>query len=233
MYKPRIFKEAKILAISLTIGLVFAISVAAYTYVYSDTTQRDIAENVIRFHVVAHSDSHTDQLIKDIVRQEILTEFEDLLSTSYNVKETRQLITSELPEIQAHAEAVVRYLGFDYPVQAQIEKAFFPTQVYGDLAFPPGVYEALQITIGDGTGRNWWCLMFPPLCFVDMTSTEDGRQQLADTVSDESFRLLTHQEQNASPTMEVRFRVVEWWQNRRNTNQPNQPSEQPGQVVQR
>jgi len=228
MYKPRIIKEAKILAISLTIGLALAVSAAAYTYVYSETAQRDIAENVIRFHVLAHSNSHADQAIKDIVRQEVLAEFEGLLLSTDNVKQSRQLIKNELPAIQAHAETVVRNLGFDYQVEARIDKTFFPTQVYGDLAFPPGVYEALQITIGDGAGRNWWCLMFPPLCFVDMTSTETSRQQLADTVSEESFRLLTHQDQNAGTTMEVRFRVVEWWQNRRNNNQP---SGQPGQIV--
>ena len=223
MNKLRVLKEAKIIAISLTIGLALAVSVAAYTYVYSATTQRDIADNVIRFHVLAHSDEYADQVIKDIVRNEVLTEFEDLLSLTDSVKETRQRLKDELKTIQAHAEAVVRDLGFDYPVEARIDKAFFPTQVYGDLAFPPGVYEALQITIGDGIGRNWWCLMFPPLCFVDMTGTETGRQQLADTVSDESFRLITHQDQNAGSTMEVRFRVVEWWQNRRNTDQQNQP----------
>jgi len=227
MNKLRIFKEAKILAVSLTIGLALAVSIAAYTYVYSATTQRDIAENVIRFHVVAHSDNHADQVIKDIVRKEVLAEFEDLLSLTDNIKETRQLLKKELPQIQAHAEAVVRKLGFGYPIEVRIDEAFFPTQFYGDLAFPPGIYEALQITIGDGTGRNWWCLMFPPLCFVDMTSTETGRNQLADTVSDESFGLLTHQDQNAGATMEVRFRVVEWWQNRRNTNEPSQP----GQIV--
>jgi len=222
--KLRILKEAKILAISLTIGIVLAVSAAAYTYVYSATTQRNIAENVIRFHVLAHSDDYADQVIKDIVRNEILAEFEELLSLTGNVKESRQLLKAELSSIQTHAEAVVRKLGFSYPVEARIDKTFFPTQVYGDLAFPPGIYEALQITIGDGVGRNWWCLMFPPLCFVDMTSTDTGRQQLADTVSDESFRLLTHQDQNAGATMEVRFRIVEWWQNRRSTNLPSQPS---------
>ena len=229
MNKPRIIKEAKILAISLTIGLAFAFSIAAYTYVYSATTQRDIAENVIRFHVLAHSDNCADQAIKDTVRKEVLAEFEALLSQTDSVKDTRQLLKEELPQIQAHAEAVVRKKGFNYPVEARIGKAFFPTQVYGNLAFPPGVYEALQIKIGDGIGQNWWCLMFPPLCFVDMTGTETGRQQLADTVSEESFRLLTFQDQNASPTMEVRFRVVEWWQNRRNTEPPSHP----GQIVSR
>ena len=221
MQKLRIIKEAKILALSLIIGLALAVSAAAYTYVYSATTQRDIAENVIRFHVLAHSDEHVDQVIKDIVRKEVLAEFEYLLNSTENVKESRQLLKAELSSIQAHAEVVVRKLGFDHQVNARIDKIFFPTQVYGDLSFPPGIYEALQITIGDGVGRNWWCLMFPPLCFVDMTGTESGRQQLADTVNEESFRLITHQDQNASSTMEVRFRVVEWWQNRR--HQPSQP----------
>jgi len=106
-------------------------------------------------------------------------------------------------------------MGLDYPVETRLDRAFFPTQFYGELAFPPGIYEALQITIGHGSGQNWWCLMFPPLCFVDMTSTENGRQQLADTVSEGSYQLLTHQDENASTTTEVRFRIVEWWQNRR------------------
>ncbi|MCL2361130.1 MAG: stage II sporulation protein R [Defluviitaleaceae bacterium] len=206
--------EIKILACSLAIGLALAISVAAYTYVYSATHQSDIAGNVIRFHVVANSDSHADQVIKDIVRDEVLAEFEGLLHRTDNIKESRQLLKDELTAIQAHAEAAVRKLGFEYPVEAQLEVIFFPTQVYGGFAFPPGMYEALQIVIGEGIGRNWWCLMFPPLCFVDMTSTDAGRQQLADTVGDEAFRLLTHQDENSPVSTEVRFRIVEWWQNR-------------------
>ena len=228
MKKPRIFKEAKILAISLTIGLALAVSAAAYTYVYSAATQRDIAENVIRFHVLAHSDSHADQVIKDIVRNEVLAEFEALLSHTDNIKESRKLLEAELPQITTHAKNVVHKLGFDYHVEARLERTFFPTQAYGDIVFPPGIYEALQITIGDGAGQNWWCLMFPPLCFVDMTSTEAGRRQLADNVSDESFRLLTHQSDDTGITMEVRFRTVEWWQNRRHSNQPNPPGHMVG-----
>ena len=228
MNKLRIIKEAKILAVCLIIGLMLALGVGAYTYVYSQAAQRDIAENVIRFHVSANSNSRADQEIKNIVRDEVLAEFEELLLSSDNIKKSRQLLKSELPTIQAYAENVVRELGFDYEIYARIEHVFFPTKVYGDLTFPPGMYEALQISIGDGTGKNWWCLMFPPLCFVDMTATEASRQYLAGTVSDESFRLLTHQHEDATITMEVRFRVVEWWQNRRYSNQPSQ---QPVYVV--
>ncbi|MCL2570906.1 MAG: stage II sporulation protein R [Defluviitaleaceae bacterium] len=218
----RLRKEVKILALSLALGLVFAISVAAYSYVYSVAVQEDIASNVIRFHVQANSDSEADQEIKDIVRDELLSEFEGIFNQIDNVKESRQIIKNELPAIQAHAKATMQQLGLDYEVDARMERVFFPTKTYGELSFPPGVYEALQITIGTGTGQNWWCLMFPPLCFVDMTSTDSGRQQLADTVSDESFRLLTHQEEGSGATAEVRFRVVEWWQSRRrNDVQPS------------
>ncbi|MCL2527812.1 MAG: stage II sporulation protein R [Defluviitaleaceae bacterium] len=221
----KLCKELKIVTLSIALGLVLAFSVAAYTYVYSATTQQNIADNVIRFHVLANSDSYADQAIKDIVRDEVLTAFEGLLQSTDSVKESRQMIKNELPVIQAYAETVVRELGFDYPVEARLDKAFFPTQTYGDLSFPPGIYEALQITIGSGVGQNWWCLMFPPLCFVDMTSTPAGRQQMEDTVSDEAFRLLTFQDEDASVATEVRFRVVEWWQNRR------QLDTEAGQVV--
>jgi len=211
----RLRKEIKILAVSLTIVLTLAISIAAYTYVYSATNQANIADNVIRFHVVANSDSSTDQEIKDIVRDAILTEFEELLHKTDNIEKSRQLLKAEMVSIQTHAEKAVQKLGFNYPVMVQLETTFFPTQVYGDLSFPPGMYEALRIVIGEGVGQNWWCLMFPPLCFVDMTSTSTGRQQLFDNVSEEAYRLLTHQDEDAVAGTQVRFRIVEWWQNRR------------------
>jgi len=204
-------REVKILLFSVAIGLVFALCMAAYTFVYAGTVQRNIADNVIRFHVVANSDSHADQILKDIVRDEVLVAFEGRLNAAENIKESRQMLKSELPAIQAHAEQVVRDLGFDYPVAARLDVAFFPTQRYGDLSFPPGMYEAVQITIGNGNGKNWWCLMFPPLCFVEMTGTENGRRQLSENVSDDAFLLLVHEEAG----LEVRFRIVEWWQNRR------------------
>ena len=206
-------KELKILGISFAVGLLLAVSFAAYTYVYSQTTQQNIAENVIRFHVRANSDSIIDQELKEHVRIEVLSEFEKFLSASADIYETRTVLKEKLGYIQSHAENVVRAAGFKHPVTTEMSTMFFPTQFYGSIAFPPGEYEAVKIIIGEGEGSNWWCLMFPPLCYVDMTATDAGRRQLADTVSDESFRLLTHQEEQSS-SLRVRFRVVEWWQNR-------------------
>jgi stage II sporulation protein R len=223
----RLKKESGILAISLGLGLLLAFGAAAYTYVYSETTQRNIAENVIRFHVMANSDSYDDQKLKESVRTGVLEEFAVTFSSLSSVDETRALFVELLPELQAHAENIVRREGFDFEVTAALTNVFFPTQFYGSIAFPPGIYEAVQIVIGSGTGQNWWCLMFPPLCYVDMTATDTGRIQLAETVSEEGFRLLTHYEE-PSTELVVRFRIVEWWQNR------NQPAPIPErQILQR
>jgi len=208
-----ILQESKIIAVSLLVGIMLALSVAAYTYVYSHTTQRNIADNVIRFHLRANSNSAVDLQLKELVRTEVLAEFEDVLSTNNYIEETRAILTEKLDDIRSHAEHIVRYAGFDYDVTADISRMFFPTRFYGNMAFPPGEYEAVKIIIGEGTGSNWWCLMFPPLCYVDMTATESGREQLANTVTEEGFRLLMHQEEQQR-SLTVRFRVVEWWQNR-------------------
>jgi len=215
-----IIREGKIVAVSLIIGLLFAIGVAAYTYVYSHAAQRSIADNVIRFHVQANSNSAADQELKNKVTVQVLAEFEEFLATSTDIEETHTVLNKKLNDIASYAEHIVHSAGFDYTVTASISRVFFPTRFYGNMAFPPGKYEAVQIIIGEGAGNNWWCLMFPPLCYVDMTSTESGRQQLADTVTEEGFRLLMHQEES-SRSLRVRFRIVEWWQNR------GQPPEQP------
>jgi len=206
-----ILRECKILAISLAVGLMFAIGFASYIYSYA--TQRDIAENVIRFHVQANSNSHADQTLKEQVRVEILSEFEKYLSATTSIYETRTVLMKKLDCIQSYAQDIVRAAGLNYPVTAEMSLLFFPTIFYGNLSLPPGKYETVKIIIGEGEGDNWWCLMFPPLCYVDMTATDAGRSQLASTVSNESFRLLTHQEEQ-NTSLQVRFRVVEWWQNR-------------------
>jgi stage II sporulation protein R len=211
--------ESKLLAVSFGVGLLFAVAVAAYTFVYSETTQRDISDNVIRFHVRANSDSEYDQIIKDYVSLKLLARFGSEVSGNTDIEETRRQLTEMLPQMQQHAEEILQNAGFDHVVTAEMNTAFFPTKVYGNIAFPPGNYEAVQITIGNGEGQNWWCLMFPPLCYVDMTATQNAQQQLSNTVSEEGFRLLMHTE-DPTPELVVRFRVVEWWQNLRTPAAP-------------
>jgi len=204
--------EAKILAASAFIGVVIALAIG--TFVYADRVQREIADNVIRFHVLASSASAEDIALKESVRDRILFEFEDELSRVGELNTAREAISANLTNIQAIAEEVVKEKGFTHTVQTSLSQVFFPTREYGDKIFPPGWYESLQVVIGNGAGGNWWCLMFPPLCFVDMTTTSDTARLLEETVPPEGFRLLAHGTED-NRGVEVRFRVVEWWQNRR------------------
>jgi len=214
-------KEAKILLASAVIGLVVMLAVGAYTFVYSHGAQRGIADNVLRFHVMAHNDSGDEQRLKDIVRDRVLMEFEPVLTGGASLAVTREIIRESLDDMVDIAQNAVIEAGYDHVVTADLTRAFFPTTMYGDLVFPPGHYETVQIVIGDGAGRNWWCLMFPPLCYVEMTGTTQTRDMLYETVPGSGFQLLTRQEQPGS-SVTVRFRVVEWWQNRRSNTPPNQ-----------
>ena len=213
----KIKKEIKIIAAAVAVGLALAFSAAAgMTYVYSETAQADIARNVLRFHVIANSDSDADQLLKTRVRDAVLKEFEPELNASGSVDETRAFLSGHMAEIERSALSVIRGYGYDYAVDVSIGEVFFPTRVYGDVVFPPGVYESLRIVIGNGGGKNWWCVMFPPLCYVDATRDvlpEEGKQQLKSSLSEEEYKLLTYTSRDNS--IKIKFKIVEWWQNRK------------------
>jgi stage II sporulation protein R len=210
--KMKRLSEKRILLISIITGLLAAICItAASTYSYAKEQQAGIAGNVMRFHVLANSDSDDDQNLKLLVRDNILDKFQPGLASSESLNDTREYLSANINEITACAEAVIKEQGYDYPVRAAVETSFFPTIEYGSVTFPTGEYEALRVVIGEGQGRNWWCVMFPPLCFVDLTQPIPNRemQQLSEAIPEEGFRLLTYQEQDDS--VKVRFKIVEWW----------------------
>lgn len=211
----RIKNEAKLLGVSFAIGATLALVVGAFTFVYSDVAQREIADNVLRFHVIAHSNDAYEQALKEQVRTAVLDELENNLSAGISLDTARNYVFNRLHDIERTAQAAVHQAGFDHLVSAEITSRFFPTTIYGDITFPPGAYETLTLSIGDGVGRNWWCLMFPPLCYVEMTGTPQTRGLLEENIPAPGFALLTHRQEDAPTTVAVRFRIVEWWQNRR------------------
>lgn len=125
-------------------------------------------ESLIRFHVVANSDSEMDQDIKRAVRDAILEDVSPRLGRSHSLEQSRELLKEMLPEMNLKAQAVVRDWGQAYPVRTEYGKASFPTKSYGSLILPAGEYEAVRILIGEAVGANWWCVLFPPLCFIDI-----------------------------------------------------------------
>ena len=136
----------------------------------SPSVQLEIPEEAIRLRILANSDAPRDQWLKRQVRDAVLREMENWAHQPQNIGEARRLIKSRLSRFQAIADETVRRNGFDYPVRVDYGKVPFPTKLYGNRVYPAGEYEALRIVIGRGEGDNWWCVLFPPLCFIDMES---------------------------------------------------------------
>ena len=211
-------KEMKIWFVAATIGLLLALLLSVYTHAYSENAQREIAENVLRLHVLAHSDAPSDQALKLKVRDGILERFQPELGGS--IDETRRFMEAHLDEIQAYAAGIVAAQGYSHSVQAVLGHSFFPTRFYEGIAFPAGVYEGLRLIIGEGQGANWWCVLFPPLCYIDLAQPTEGVVTFRQLLSDDTYALMTHSTQD--PTIAVRFRIVEWWQELRQ-GRPEEP----------
>lgn len=135
--------------------------------------QRELADSVIRFHVIANSDSQEDQSLKLAVRDRVLAQAEKLYPQDATLEEARQALEGHLNALAAAGRAVVEEQGYDYPVSAQLTRCWFPTKEYEGFALPAGDYEALRIVIGEGAGQNWWCVAFPPLCLGAASETVD------------------------------------------------------------
>ncbi|MBU7005601.1 stage II sporulation protein R [Phosphitispora fastidiosa] len=125
--------------------------------------------NLIRFHVIANSDSERDQALKRKVRDLIVREMTSEFSKAKNLDDARKIAQGHLEEIESIAAEEVKAWGEDYPVNVQLGNFDFPVKSYGDLTLPAGNYEAVRVVIGHGQGANWWCVLFPPLCFIDVS----------------------------------------------------------------
>ncbi|TGE34040.1 stage II sporulation protein R [Desulfosporosinus sp. Sb-LF] len=125
-------------------------------------------DQLIRFHVLANSDNEQDQALKRAVRDAILKEVSPRLAVSRSLSESRQLLKQVRPDMEDIGRSVVKAWGKDYSVHTEYGHFSFPTKSYGTLVLPAGDYEALRVVIGEGQGSNWWCVLFPPLCFVDI-----------------------------------------------------------------
>ena len=131
-----------------------------------------IKDEIIRFHVIANSDSEKDQKLKLQIRDEVIKYLEPKLAKSKSINQSREIIKENDKKVKEIARKVVKDKGYNYKIDSQLSKENFPEKVYGNITLPQGEYEAYRILIGDSVGQNWWCVMFPPLCFVDVTKGE-------------------------------------------------------------
>jgi stage II sporulation protein R len=177
------------------IAIIIIISIALNTSsVSGKASQGDVAGKLIRFHVIANSDDKIDQGLKLKVRDAVLEYISPKLKNCKSIEESREIIKNEDKNIKEIAKMIIKKNGFKYSVATELSQENFPVKTYGNITLPQGKYEAYRIIIGTGTGQNWWCVMFPPLCFVDITkgnvSYEKTEKEMKKVLSEDEYKLV-------------------------------------------
>ena len=144
----------------------------------------DIKDKLIRFHVIANSDTYEDQNLKLKVRDKVVEAISEKLSNENSVEEAENILEENIDYVNEIAKEVIEENNYTYKVTTMLSYENFPDKVYGDCVFPQGNYEAFRVIIGEGKGQNWWCVMFPSLCFVDESKNSVDSSNLKDEIED-------------------------------------------------
>lgn len=196
------FKHLLAIFLLLVIFLIFNI------FSYSNKVFAGLQNNIFRLHILANSDSEADQALKLAVRDSVIEYMKTINNTSFTKEETIQNVNSHLEDLQKIAEDKIYELGYNYSVSLEVGNFYFPTKYYGNISLPAGNYDALKINIGEAQGQNWWCSLFPPLCFIDISSgyLEDEDKEILETnLTEEEFALVS----SSSPDVKLKFKIVE------------------------
>ena len=193
---------------ALSIGFICILFVSSYF----ESTEAALAKEIIRFHVVANSDEDFDQLLKLKVRDRVIKKMNTMFDANGDIVSARSTVKENIDKIKLAAEDEISKNGYDYKVRVSLGKSDFPTKDYGEIVLPAGSYEALKIEIGKAEGQNWWCVLFPPLCFVDescVSCTSQSAEAVIDSVGERNASLV---KKDKSPKVELKFKTYEMWQ---------------------
>ncbi len=195
-------KKFKFLELALVAGLAFSLITGAV----AANAQRELSQKLVRLHVVANSDSDEDQALKLKVRDRVLEVAAECTADANDAAQAQAAISHALPELEAAAQETVYECGYTYPVRAKLCRMYFDTREYETFSLPAGYYDACRIEIGAGEGKNWWCVMFPPLC---LGAAESEFSDIADKAG------LTQEEQalisSGETVYRCKFKVIEWF----------------------
>ena len=202
----RIIKYCTILSFLLFIFVFVSI------HSYASTISSNLSDNFFRLHIIANSNSAKDQSLKLLVRNAILEHLKSQNYSDCTKDEVIAFVSQNLKEYQEVAEKTIESAGYNYPVKVSITNTFFPTKEYGNISLPSGFYDALKIEIGNASGENWWCSLFPPLCFVDISSgiiDEESQNSLKENLSEEEYAIITQNNQS----IKLKFKIIEFFSN--------------------
>ena len=201
----------KFILISILFVLFFIISATSY----ANTITNSLSDTFFRLHIIANSDSANDQELKLKIRDEIIKYMNSLISKEENLSKQNiiNICNDNLIEFENIAKKVILDNGLNYPVKASISNSLFPTKEDGNISLPAGNYDALKIEIGNASGQNWWCSLFPPLCFIDISSgiiSEEGEEYLKENLSSEELSVVTED----SKDVKLKFKIIEFLNNK-------------------
>lgn len=161
---------------------------------YESFIVNDLSKALIRFHVRANSDSLEDQQLKMKVKEKIIEFLDENLGAAKNTEAAASFLEANTEKITLLASEVINSYGYDYSVTATLGKSEFPDRYYGDVKFPSGTYNSFIVEIGSGEGKNWWCVLYPPLCFVDASTgvlPEESKETLKESISPAEYDYVT------------------------------------------
>ena len=186
-------------------------SVCAISYAQNIST--DVANSVFRLDVIANSDTEEDQNLKYMVRDNLLKYMNSICENCKTKEDAIAVVEKNKTAFEQIAMNTIKEEGYNYSVTINIGNFEFPTKNYGDISLPAGYYDALRVEIGEAKGRNWWCVMFPPLCFVDISSgvvPDESKEFMKNSLSEEEFALISNQSDNE---IQFKFKLLEFFAN--------------------
>lgn len=174
--------------------------------------EEKIYDSVVRLHVLANSDEDYDQALKLKVRDRLLEITSPIVTDCKSRDEAREKLSESFPELEAAALEVIRAEGYDYGVKVSLEDEYYPTRQYEDLCFPEGTYASLKVEIGEAQGKNWWCVLFPPLCLSAANAEKEESAEdafIAVGLTGEQYKVITETDQ---VKYKARFKILEVFQ---------------------
>lgn len=176
---------------------------------YATTISNSLGDNIFRLHILANSDSEEDQSLKLKVRDNIIKYLENLCDNCKSKTEYLSIVNNNMDNLKNIAKQTIIENGYDYPITIEIGNFYFPTKHYGNISYPAGYYDGLKIKIGNAEGQNWWCSLFPPLCFTDVSSgiiDSQASQTLENNISSEEFSIVS----SDNTIYKFKFKLIEF-----------------------
>ena len=206
------------------LNFIFILTILVFIYIallsfnYSKAISSNLSDSVFRLHIIANSDSSADQELKLKVRDKIIEYMNTLTSNSSDKKDVISIVNNHLDSFKEIALNTIKENGYNYDVNIEIGNFHFPTKSYGDISFPAGNYDALKIEIGDAIGQNWWCVLFPPLCFVNSSTgvvPDDSKNTLKENINSESYEIISEGNNSNDNTsdIKIKYKIIEFFNN--------------------